>query len=218
MILPHGLRRLALTAHIAASVGWLGAVAAFLPLAVAGVTSRDAETVVGAYLAMELVGWYALVPLALAALATGVVQGLVTPWGLLRHYWVVVKLLVTLVATVILLAFMGTLGAMADVAGSMASPDADLRLLRNPTAVLHAGLALLALLLNTTLSVYKPAGVTPYGRRKQAAGGAGRGTPGWVRAMAIGALVLLLVLAMLLAGRGDHGPGRHSGPHPEALA
>ncbi len=39
--------------------------------------------------------------------------------------------------------------------------------LRNPSPVLHSGLAVLALLVNTTLSIYKPKGMTKYGRRKQ---------------------------------------------------
>jgi len=48
---------LALTVHITSSVGWLGAVAGFLALSIAGMVSRDAELVRGVYLAMNLVGW-----------------------------------------------------------------------------------------------------------------------------------------------------------------
>ncbi len=50
---PH-LRRFALTAHVTSSVGWLGAVGAFLALAVAGLTSQDTQMVRATYLAMEL--------------------------------------------------------------------------------------------------------------------------------------------------------------------
>jgi hypothetical protein len=39
--------------------------------------------------------------------------------------------------------------------------------LRNPSPVIHSGAALLALLVTTTLSVYKPRGMTRYGRRRQ---------------------------------------------------
>jgi hypothetical protein len=53
---------------------------------------------------------------------------------------------------------------MADVA---ADPSADLALVRNRSPMLHAALALLVLLVATALAVYKPPGVTPYGRRKQ---------------------------------------------------
>ena len=61
-----GLRKLGLTAHVTTSIGWLGAVAAFLALAVAGLTGQDVPTVRGAYLAMGLTAWYVILPLCLA--------------------------------------------------------------------------------------------------------------------------------------------------------
>ena len=166
MTVKPGLRNLALTAHVSASVGWLGAVVAFLMLAVAGLTSEDAQTVRAAYLTMELIGWYALVPLALASLITGMVQSLSTAWGLFRHYWVVFKLLINVFATIVLLTYIQTLGSLADVA---ADARADLDAVRSPSPLLHAGAALLLLLTATVLAVYKPRGLTPYGRRRRAA-------------------------------------------------
>ena len=64
MIVTPGLRKFALTAHVTSSVGWLGAVAAFLALAVVGLIGRDAQTVRASYLSMELIGWYVIVPCA----------------------------------------------------------------------------------------------------------------------------------------------------------
>jgi hypothetical protein len=90
-------------------VGWLGAVAGFLALAVAGLTSQDAQTVRAAYVTMELTGWFVLVPLALASLLTGLVQSLGTTWGLFRHYWVLAKLLINVFATIVLLLYTQTL-------------------------------------------------------------------------------------------------------------
>ena len=87
MIMPPSLRKLALTLHVTASVGWIGAVAAFLALAVVGLTSSDAPTVRGAYLVMEPAARLILLPLAYASLVTGLVQSLGTSWGLFRHYW-----------------------------------------------------------------------------------------------------------------------------------
>lgn len=161
------LRKFALTAHVAASVGWLGAVVGVLALAVAGLTSQDAQTVRAAYLAMELVGWFVLVPLALASLLTGVIQALGTKWGLFQHYWVVFKLLINVFASVILLMYMQTLGVLADVAAGPMLADGNLGGLRSPSPVLHAGAALALLLAATVLAVYKPRGMTGYGRRKQ---------------------------------------------------
>jgi uncharacterized membrane protein len=164
MTMTPRLRKLALTAHVASSVGWLGAVAGFLGLAVVGLTSEDAQAVRGAYLVMEPAAWFVLVPLALASLLTGLVQALGTTWGLFRHYWVLFKLLINLVATIVLLTYMETFRFMADVA---ADPSADLGAVRNPSPLLHAAAALLLLLVATTLAVFKPRGVTPLGLRKR---------------------------------------------------
>jgi len=157
-------RTLACTAHVTASVGWLGGVAAFLALALAGLASREAPLVRGAYLAMEVIGWYVLVPLCLASLATGLALSLGTPWGLFRHYWVLYKLLITGAAGLILLLYTQTLDRLGALAADAAVP---IERLRHPSPVLHAGAALLALLATTALATYKPRGLTPYGQRKR---------------------------------------------------
>ena len=159
-------RKLGLTAHIASSVGWLGAVAAFFGLAVAGLASDSASTVRSVYIAMEATGWFVLVPLAVASLVTGLIQSLGTKWGLFRHYWVVVKLVINLVASVILVMYMQTLVDLADRA-TAAGPSAHLGGLRSPSPVLHAAGALALLVAASVLAVYKPRGLTRYGWRKQ---------------------------------------------------
>jgi uncharacterized membrane protein len=164
MIMRPSVRKLALTAHVVSSVGWVGAVAGFLALAVVGLTSEDAQTVRGAYLVMEPAAWFVLVPLAFASLLTGLVQSLGSTWGLFRHYWVLFKLLINVVATTVLLTYMETFRLMADVA---ADPSSDLAVVRNASPMLHAVAALLLLLAAAVLAIYKPRGVTPYGRRKQ---------------------------------------------------
>jgi NADH:ubiquinone oxidoreductase subunit 6 (subunit J) len=158
-----GLRRFALTAHVVSSVGWLGAIVVFLALSVAGLTVDDEQLVRAAYLAMKLTAWSALVPLAAAALLTGLLQGLGTKWGLLRHYWVVAKLLLTVFATAVLLLYTQTISHMAGVA--VDSPDIET--VRNVSPTLHAGAALLILVATTVLAIYKPRGLTRYGWRKQ---------------------------------------------------
>jgi hypothetical protein len=163
MTMTPRLRKFVLTAHVTSSVGFLGAVAVFLALAVVGLTSRDAETVRGAYLVMEPAARFVLVPFAFASLLTGLVQSLGTTWGLFQHYWVLFKLLINVFATIVLLMYMPTLGYLAGVA---ADPTVDLGRVRNSSPALHAALALLVLLVATVLSVYKPRGMTPYGRRK----------------------------------------------------
>jgi hypothetical protein len=160
-------RKLALTAHIASSVGWLGAVAAVLALAVVGLASENPQRVRAAYLAMEAAAWYVLIPLSLASLLTGLVQSLGTSWGLFRHYWVLSKLVINIFASAILLLYTETLRDLAALAADTTEPTPDLADLRDPSPVLHAGAGLLLLLVAVILAVYKPRGMTRYGRRKQ---------------------------------------------------
>lgn len=160
-------RRITLTAHVVTSVGWLGAVAASLALAVVALTSDDVDVVGVAYPAMELIAQYVLIPLSIASLLTGIVQSVTTRWGLVRHHWVVMKLGITVLSVVILLAYAQTLGGLAEVSRQEAVRGDDLDELRSGSAALHAGGGLALLLAATVLSVFKPRGVTRYGQRRQ---------------------------------------------------
>ena len=160
------LRKFALTAHVAFSAGLLGSIAAFLALAIAGLTSHDEPMVRAAYPAMELTARFVIVPLAFASLLTGLVQSLGTIWGLFRHYWVLAKLLITVFATIVLLIKMELIGYAARLAAETALSGTDLRA-AGIQLVVHAVGGLLVLLVPMVLSVYKPQGRTRYGRRKQ---------------------------------------------------
>jgi hypothetical protein len=103
---------------VTVSVGWLGAAAAYIALAITGITSVDAQQAHAAYLSLELIGWLVIVPASLASLLTGLVQLLGTEWGLFRHYWVSAKFLLTSVATLILL---GQMPAVSHLSGLAAA-------------------------------------------------------------------------------------------------
>jgi hypothetical protein len=161
-----GLRKLALAVHLTFSVGWIGAVVAYLGLGVAAVTSEAPRTIRAAWIGMEITGWYVIVPLALGSLVTGLVMALGTKWGLFRHYWVVFSLGLTAFATVVLLLHMPTVSSVAKVAqqtegAALESLGGDL---------FHPGVGLVVLLVIQMLNMYKPEGMTPYGRRKQTPG------------------------------------------------
>ncbi len=161
-----GVRKVALSAHVTSSVGWLGAVGASLALAVSGLVSDEPRTVSSSYVALELLGRYVLVPLSFASLLTGLASSLASPWGVFRHYWVLAKLVINVFATIVLLMYMQTLEYLAGVT-SQALPTGDLLAKRSASPVLHAGGALLLLVLATALGLYKPRGLTRYGWRKQ---------------------------------------------------
>jgi len=166
MTMKPGLRKFALTVHLISSVGWIGAVVTYLALGVSAVTSQDAEMVRATWISMELTGWYVIVPLALVSLLTGLVMALGTKWGLFRHYWVLVSLVLTIVATVVLLLHMPDVSSITDMVQE--ANDADL-IGGLGGDLFHPGVGLLMLLAIQVLNVYKPQGLTPYGWRKQQA-------------------------------------------------
>jgi hypothetical protein len=213
MAFAPAIRRLTFATHVTSSAGWVGAVLVFLALASIALISADERTVRGAYLVMAPAAWLVLVPLAHASLLSGIALSLGTPWGLFRHYWVVLKLAITLFSTVILLIYMGTFRQMAGVA---ADPVVQLGLVRNPSPVVHAFLALILLLIATWLAVYKPFGVTPYARRinRQGSGASsaaaasplaippdsGTETPIWVYVIGFTVVVMIVVVLLHLSG------------------
>lgn len=166
--MPAFLRKCLLALHVALSVGWLGAAAAYLSIAVAALASGQAERMRSAYPTLELLGWCVIVPLCLAALISGVVQSLGTPWGLFRHYWVVAKLALTLVATGVLLGHMPAVGHAARQAALPTASVADLG--HVPVQlVVHAAGGIVVLLVVVAISIFKPWGLTPLGARSQRA-------------------------------------------------
>jgi hypothetical protein len=151
-----------LTIHVSASVGWLGAITAYIALNVPALTSNQPQTVRAAYLMMEPVAVYAIVPLAIASLVTGIVQALGTPWGLFRHYWVLISLVLTAFATLILIGHVSQIRAMAATAGD---PTAVLR--TRSGDLFHSVGGLGVLLIPLWLNMFKPRGLTRYGWRQQ---------------------------------------------------
>ncbi|GAA4959792.1 DUF2269 domain-containing protein [Actinoplanes utahensis] len=153
--------------HIAVSVGWLGAVAASLALAGFAVAAEDPRSVSAAYVVLEPLGWLLLVPLSIASLFTGVAQSLITVWGLVRHYWVLIKLLLNVLAVAVLLLYMQTLGALADTALAMTAGGSQI--VPGFSPVIHTVGAMALLFVALALSVYKPRGLTPAGYRNRRA-------------------------------------------------
>lgn len=166
MNMTPGIRKFALTAHVSSSVSLLGAIAAFLVLAISGLNNPDAQAIRAAYIGMDLLAKFIIVPLAFMSLATGLIQSLGTPWGLFRHYWIVAKLLLTAFATTILLIKLKLIRYAAGLASAAILPRAELRTV-GMELVIHAVSGLLVLLIPTALSIYKPRGLTPFGLRKQ---------------------------------------------------
>lgn len=210
MTMTPRVRKFALTAHVTFSVGWLGAVLAYLPLAIIGLTSPDAQTVRASYISMETIAWFVIVPCCFAALLTGLVQSLGTEWGLFRHYWVLLKFLLTLSATVILLLHIPTITRMSRMAAEMTLPIAGYGAVQRQL-VIHATGGLLVLLATTVLSIYKPWGLTPYGLRRMlqpilASVSAAATSVSWKMYVLLGfvGLLILFIILHLIGGGFPH--------------
>lgn len=154
-----------LSIHLGVSVGWIGAVAAYLALDISAAASQDPQTLRAAYVAMDLIVRFVVVPVAIASFLTGLVMSLGTRWGLFRHYWVVISLVLTVFATVALLSETRTVSAYASVASDPSTSLEELRSLG--TTLVHSLGGMTVLLVILVLNVYKPRGMTRYGWRKQ---------------------------------------------------
>lgn len=165
MTLGPGPRKFVLLVHLLCSIGWFGSVAVFASLATRGFVSNNAGTERAVYLALRLMTWMIVVPLSLTSVMSGIVASLGTPWGLFRHYWVLAKLLLTLVGTGLLLLHTQPIDRISDAAlrSSIAHEGAS-QLKFQLLADSAAALVLLAVI--TAFSVYKPRGLTNYGQRR----------------------------------------------------
>lgn len=166
-------RRVLLTVHVAASVSWLGVSIALLVLALAGRFGDGERTVQGAYWADRVFVDVLVIPLSAISLLSGIALGLVTHWGVLRHKWVVTKLVLTTITT--------GLGIFSLRPGVLDAYHASGR--GGDVAALHdAGNGLLyagcvsttTYLFVTAISMFKPWGLTRRGRAAERGRAGGR--------------------------------------------
>lgn len=149
-------RKALLTLHLVTSLGWLGVDLVLLALGVAVLRGADPAAV---YPISALVGTVLFAPLSVAVWLVGVASALLTPWGLLRHRWVLVKFLLTTVMTgLVLFQLTPTLRHAGEVGAAFPVRDRiDL--------VVAPSVSTTLLIVATVLSTYKP-----WGRLRRATG------------------------------------------------
>ncbi|MBC7844298.1 MAG: hypothetical protein H7099_18445 [Gemmatimonadaceae bacterium] len=199
------------TAHIVASLGWLGAILAYLALAVAGLFGDDLTVVRSAYRSMALIGWWVILPCSVGALITGAYKSWDTAWGVFRHWWIIAKIGLTCLGLTVLIKHLFTVSEVADAVSLTSFQTSGLRLERLQL-LLHAIGGLLVVCAATVLSVIKPWGLTAIGQRtalprqrlnSRRIGTSARGretatasplTSGWRRLLGIHAIGLTLLV------------------------
>ena len=198
-----------LTTHLGSTLGWFGAVAAFLALAIVGLSEQNEQVVRGIYVAMDRSAWLVILPFCFLSSISGIAQSLGTKWGLFKHYWIIVKLALTTVATVILLLHMQPISQIADMAMKMPISGAQFTAVK-VQLIANAAAALLVLAAITAISVYKPwgkVGVRTTGSQsvvnKDVAG-----TFPWVKSVAL-ILIAVAILVFVLLHLTTGGLGHH---------
>jgi len=167
--LPPALRKGLLTAHIVTAVSWIGVDIVLLVLVLTALTSSDPMTVAASYTAIGAFTIVLLVPAGVLTLATGLLLGAGTKWGIVRYWWLTVKLVITVVLTTLVIVLLRP--SVADVA-ARAEQAGGAGLFRDQLGGLPVDLifppsvSIAALLVATVLSVYKPWGKTPFARRR----------------------------------------------------
>lgn len=158
--LPRRVRVTVLTVHIVTSVGWMWLIGALVALEVISLLTNDPAHRAGISAAMAMIALWVLIPVVSVSVISGLVLALSTPWGLIQHWWVIAKCAIAGALTVIGLLLLPRLPQII---------AEDFEPVRQPTLVTRS-VALMLLLMATGLSVVKPWGRTPHGRRVQRAG------------------------------------------------
>jgi hypothetical protein len=153
--------------HAVTSAAWLGVAVMFVALsglALSAANVRDAQTI---YETMAFFDQTMLPMATMAATTSGFALGVTTQWGIVRHWWVLIK--VVLSFAVLGIAF----GFLHDALERAAAEAADLAAVGGAVAdVTSSGqvvlggfmLALVSLVGAMLLSLYKPRGMTPWAR------------------------------------------------------
>jgi hypothetical protein len=150
-------RKGVLVVHIASAGAWIGMDVVMGVLVFTALGTEDNEMKALCYRALELFAVWPLLTTGLLCLASGVVLGLGTKWGLVRYWWVAIKLVMNVVL-VVLVAFLLRPGVI-EVA------EQGRRFVAGEPASLTAGnmafppiVSTSALLVATVLAVFKPWG------------------------------------------------------------
>lgn len=145
-------RKWVLVLHLVSSVGWIGVELVLLSLSITAAATDDPATAGASRMVAGMLGGTYYFPLSLLALLSGLWLSLGTRWGLLRHWWVATKLVLTLAL------FAG--GNLAVIPAFTAVGAAAARGATDDGAMfvgaMTAGMTLLLVL--TMLSVFKPGG------------------------------------------------------------
>jgi Predicted integral membrane protein (DUF2269) len=160
-------RKLTLTIHIISAIGWIGVDFVLFVFAFTGLTSDDPSTIAICYQAIEMFAVVLLVPLGLLSLATGLLLGWGSKYGILRYHWVLWKLILNLVLTTLVVVLLRPgVNEAADLVTESPGTIPDQLEQARANLIFPPTVSITVLTFATVLAVYKPWGRTKYGRRR----------------------------------------------------
>src|SRR5687768_1778426 len=74
---------------------WIGGLLTWVPL-VYGMPLKDKASTYTTYLNLRVIAWNVIGWGGIGSFVTGVLNGLLTAWGLFRHRWIILKLVITI--------------------------------------------------------------------------------------------------------------------------
>lgn len=162
-------RQALLAAHVLSSAAWLGMAVMFVALSLLALRAanvRDAQTI---YESMAFFDQTMLPWANVAATTSGFALGVTTKWGIVRHWWVVIKVLISFAILGIAFGFLhdalersaAEAAHLATVGGAVSDVDSS-----GQVVLWGFTLALVSLIGAMLLSLYKPRGMTWWGRRQ----------------------------------------------------
>ncbi len=159
-------RRTVLVAHVLFGVGWMGLDLGLLVLVLTGATSESGPTVAAAYTSARLVIPIVVPVLATGMLLTGILLGWGSKWGLVRWTWVLTKLVIGVILTVLVFVALvpGALSIPTELTGT-ASEVRDAVGGAGTDLIFPPIVSFLALGFALVLSIWKPWGRTRWGER-----------------------------------------------------
>jgi hypothetical protein len=162
-------RKMLLLLHVICAVGWLGMHIGNVTMVITGLVTDDPGTQQTAFRAVDLLGGMLLIPISLLAFTTGVLLALGTRWGLVRHWWVLTKFVLTLIPVLLIpLSLLPGYRDLVDLVNA-APPDRVVAVGNlGPSLIIASIVSTTMYLTSVTLSVFKPWGRTRWGKRRLA--------------------------------------------------
>ncbi|WP_101787401.1 hypothetical protein [Nonomuraea indica] len=175
-------RDLVVWLHVVSSVGWMSQALALLALTFHGWVAGDR----GAYEMAELLDNHVLLHLANTSILTGIMLSAMTRWGFFRHWWVLIKFVITLTQLHVAILLLGP--RLTDLAEGRRESD--------PALLVATLLMALAIAFQAWLSVAKPWKRTSWARARLDV----PPPPRWAVALTLTAPVLDYLLAEVVFG------------------